>query len=103
MKQCAELNIAEIPYENGTVKFRYARKLSADGSKWIRHGLFQQFYETGEKASEGQYENDLEIGLWRDFHKNGQIAAQGHYSRGQETGTWEYWNEDGDLEEVENF
>lgn len=33
------LNIKEIFYEHGKIKFRYSRYLSADGTKWIRHGF----------------------------------------------------------------
>lgn len=29
------LHIAEIPYETGELHFRYSRKLSPDGTKWI--------------------------------------------------------------------
>jgi len=36
----ADLEIAEIFHESGTIKFRYARYLAADGSRWIRHGRF---------------------------------------------------------------
>lgn len=39
------LNIEEIFYELGKIKFRYNRYLSADGIKWIRHGLFYASYE----------------------------------------------------------
>lgn len=41
------LNIKEIFYEHGKIKFRYSRYLSADGTKWIRHGLFYASYENG--------------------------------------------------------
>lgn len=91
----ADLEIAEIPYPSGQVKFRYARYLSADGTKWIRHGLFQAFHENGALASEGSYEHGVEHGPWRDFHQNSLPAAEGLYERGQEVGAWRYWNEDG--------
>ena len=92
-----ELNIAEIPFENGGVRFRYTRYMSSDGVRWIRHGLFRAYYPDGELASEGHYVDGLENGLWRDFHKNGQLAAAGHYQNGEEVGVWEFWNEDGSV------
>lgn len=95
----ADLEIAEIPYPSGQVKFRYARYLSADGTKWIRHGLFQAFHENAALASEGSYEHGLEHGPWRDFHQNSLPAAEGFYERGQEVGAWRYWNEDGSPNE----
>ncbi|MFZ6876430.1 toxin-antitoxin system YwqK family antitoxin [Undibacterium sp. Di27W] len=90
-----ELHIAEIPYENGTLRYRYSRYMSADGTRWIRHGLFHAYHANGNVASEGSYTDGAEQGLWRDYHENGQIAAQGHYQNGAEAGEWEYWNDDG--------
>jgi antitoxin component YwqK of YwqJK toxin-antitoxin module len=91
----AELEIAEIPYNSGEMHFRYARYMSADGKKWIRHGLFQAYHRNGKLASEGHYLNDLEHGHWKDFHENGQIAAEGDYDHGQEVGVWKFWKLDG--------
>ena len=90
-----ELNIAEIPYEDGTIQYRYARYLSDDGTRWIRHGLFLAYHPNGQLASEGHYADGHEQGLWKDFHENGQMAAKGEYEAGQEVGRWEYWNDDG--------
>lgn len=92
----ADLELAEILYPSGQIKFRYARYLSEDGTKWVRHGLFRAFHENGVLASEGMYEHGLEHGQWRDFHLNSQLAAEGLFERGQEVGVWHYWNENGD-------
>lgn len=94
----ADLHIAEIPYDTGELHFRYARYLSDDGRKWIRHGLFHAYHRNGNLASEGHYENGLEQGLWRDYHENGKPAAEGHYDKGQEVGTWQFWDADGKPE-----
>lgn len=91
----ADLNIAEVLHENGNVRFRYARKMSSDGTRWIRHGLFLAYHPDGAKASEGHYEEGVEQGLWRDYHQNGQLAAEGQYDGGAEVGQWHYWNPDG--------
>jgi antitoxin component YwqK of YwqJK toxin-antitoxin module len=91
----SELNIAEIPYENGEIRFRYSRCMSPDGSRWIRHGLFRAYHQNGALASEGNYVDGVEHGPWRDYHENGQLAAEGQYEHGQENGKWRYWNRDG--------
>ena len=90
-----DLNIAEIPYPSGQIKWRYSRYLASDGSKWIRHGPFHAYHENGTLASEGTYEHGAEHGEWRDYHHNGQLAAKGNYEHGNEIGNWQYWNEDG--------
>lgn len=42
----AELNIAQILYDTGEVKFRYARIVAEDGSRWIRDGFFANTIRT---------------------------------------------------------
>jgi len=95
----ADLHIAEIPYESGQIRFRYARYLAADGASWIRHGLFTAYHHDGALASEGTYEHGKEHGPWRDFHANGQLAAEGRYEHGVEVGEWTFWNAMGVTEE----
>src|SRR5262249_54685499 len=92
------LDIAEIPYESGAVRFRYSRYMSADGTRWVRHGLFVAYREDGKVASEGQYVDGLEQGTWRDFHENGQLASEGCYVNGKEHGYWRFWAPDGTEE-----
>jgi len=94
----ADLNIAEIPYDSGAIKFRDARVMAPDGTRWIRHGVFVSYHEHGTVAAEGQYVDGLEDGLWRDFHPNGQPAAEGKYRGGQEVGIWRFWKPDGTEE-----
>lgn len=97
------LYIAEIPYESGNIKFRYSRRMSQDGQMWIRHGLFVSYHENGTVASEGNYENGLEIGVWRDFHENGQLASEGSYVGGKEEGLWKFWSLDGSEEHTVTY
>jgi antitoxin component YwqK of YwqJK toxin-antitoxin module len=92
-----DVNIAEIPYESGEIHFRYSRYLSSDGSRWIRHGLFRAYYQSGSLASEGNYADGVEQGPWRDYHENGKLASEGMYERGQEVGEWKYWQADGSV------
>jgi len=91
----ADLNIAEIPYESGTIRFRYTRVMSPDRTRWIRHGSFVAYHENGTVASEGHYVDGKEDGLWRDFHPDGRRASEGHYRDGSEVGVWRFWSADG--------
>jgi antitoxin component YwqK of YwqJK toxin-antitoxin module len=73
------LHIVEIPYETGELKFRYTRKLSPDGTKWIREGLFQQYHKKGNLASEGNYLNGNEIGQWYFYDEYGELKDEENY------------------------
>jgi antitoxin component YwqK of YwqJK toxin-antitoxin module len=97
------LFITEIPYENGNIRFRYSRRMSVDGQKWVRHGLFLAYHENGSVASEGNYENDMEAGIWRDYHETGQLASEGTYVAGKEEGIWKYWGPDGNEEQTVTY
>ncbi|MFC0156071.1 toxin-antitoxin system YwqK family antitoxin [Xanthomonas dyei] len=95
------LHIAEIYYPSGALRSRYARYLSGDGTRWVRHGLCVGYHENGPVSSEGCYEHGLEHGEWSDYHSNGQLAARGNYDRGSETGIWSYRDPEGNLEATE--
>lgn len=84
MKGNHTLYLVEIPYETEELYFRYSRKLSDDGTKWIRDGLFTEYYLNGAVASTGLYQDGLEIGHWKDYCENGQIAAEGDYLNGKD-------------------
>ena len=90
-----DLHIAEIPYDDGTLKFRYSRYLSNDGSRWVRHGRFEAYHHNGQLASEGLYEHGAENGVWKEYHENGLIAATGTYINGKELSDWKYWDSNG--------
>ena len=97
-EQETTLHIAEIPYESGSIRFRYSRYLSPDGSRLIRHGLFIAYRESGQVATEVYYEHGQEHGLCRAYHENGRLAAEGRYNNGAEEGEWRFWGPDGSLE-----
>jgi antitoxin component YwqK of YwqJK toxin-antitoxin module len=88
-------DVAEVCYESGAIKFRYARRLSEDGTTWVRDGRFVAYFEDGAVASERFYRDDLGTGIWRDYHANGRLAAVGEYRGGVEVGDWKYWNFEG--------
>jgi antitoxin component YwqK of YwqJK toxin-antitoxin module len=88
-------DVAEVRYESGALKFRYARRLSGDGTTWVRDGRFVAYFEDGAVASERFYRDGLGTGIWRDYHANGRLAAVGEYRGGVEVGDWKYWNFEG--------
>jgi antitoxin component YwqK of YwqJK toxin-antitoxin module len=98
-----KLNLTEVFFETGELRFRYERCLAADGKQWVRNGRFEAFHKNGQLASEGLYEDGLETGLWRDYHENGQLAAEGEYRNGNKLGTWRFWCDDGTPEEPDDY
>ena len=97
------LQAVEIPYETGGLHFRYTQRISADGSEWLRDGLFEEYYQNGSPAVRGFYRNGAESGRWKEYHENGRLAAEGYYAEGQKTGTWQYYDEQGRLKKEEKI
>lgn len=52
-----DLNVAEVPYKSGAVRYRYSRFISYDKTRWIRRGLFVEYNEEGLAKSESTYAN----------------------------------------------
>jgi len=103
MPDSETLHIAEIPYDSGQIQYRYARYLSEDGSRWIRHGLYQSYWQNGNLKSEGYYAHGSETGHWSDYHENGQMAACGQYVEGMQQGTWRFWDSEGNEEQSAEY
>lgn len=89
-----ELQLAEVFYTTGEIRFRYSRYKTPTG-EWVRHGLFLAYHPSGIVACMGQYTDGFETGQWSDYHPNGQRSAEGLYVLGQEVGQWRFWSEDG--------
>lgn len=96
------LDVVCYPNGKGGTLCRFSRYFSADGNRWVRHGRFVQYHDNGRVATEGDYQDGLEVDVWQDYHPNGQLAAEGMYGSGKEIGYWWFWNENGErVAEVE--
>ncbi len=94
-----ELQLAEVFYATGEIRFRYSRYKTPTG-EWVRHGLFLAYHPNGIVACMGQYNDGFETGQWTDFYPTGQRSAEGFYVLGQEDGAWKFWSDDGVLEQT---
>jgi hypothetical protein len=98
-----EHQVVELVDSEGRRIALYSRYLAPDGTRWVRHGLYQAFYPSGGLKSEGTYSHGTTDGSWRDLYENGVVAAQGWYEGGEHVGTWRYWNTEGRPEQPEEF
>jgi antitoxin component YwqK of YwqJK toxin-antitoxin module len=85
----------EISYKNGLVNgwekwYHWDGKLTKKGinvqknpkGEWEKNGLWQEFYDTGEKKFEGNFKDDLPIGIHKYYHQNGRISRKTEYKNG---------------------
>jgi antitoxin component YwqK of YwqJK toxin-antitoxin module len=55
------------------------------------------YYDSGEKMSEGEMWDGMEIGEWTSWHVNGNIKSVGYYAEGRKDSLWQWYDESGIL------
>ena len=54
-------------------------------------------YDSGQKMSEGEMWDGMEIGEWTSWHVNGNIKSVGYYAEGRKDSLWQWYDESGIL------
>lgn len=104
-------------YPNGQIQYKIH---FVNGEK---NGLYEEFYENGDKSANAQYKDwdlvgncvryfkngNVQIEMKIDssgtgnisvYHLNGNLNKTGRFERYARVGEWSYYNEDGTLKEV---
>ena len=55
------------------------------------------YYDSGQKMSEGEMWDGMEIGEWTSWHVNGNIKSVGYYAEGRKDSLWQWYDESGIL------
>lgn len=72
--------------------------------KGLRQGLFKEFYENGQKKSEGEYLNSKKVGEWVYYYPDGKIEQRGRFDRnGKPDGEWIWYYNNGNIWRQENY
>lgn len=118
----SEVFEGEIELFGKRLRARRQVVLDADGN-WVKHGLAEAWYPSGQKAGEMYFSNNLPEGKqvcwhengvkmlvgesvgglahghWIEWYDNGQKQSEGDYQRGERHGLWQFWAETGSLAE----
>ena len=81
-----------IYYETGELASEYNYN---DG--WL-NGIYKWYYKNGQLWSEGYYKDGIHEGLHKDYHYNGQLASEGGYKDDLEEGLHKDYHYNGQLE-----
>ncbi len=86
-------NMSEPTYDwwKGTVTTTAAKPTGAD----LKHGTWTEWYPSGNKKTEGQYDHGVAIGRFAWWYDNGQKQAEVDYQNGVLGGTWITWHPNG--------
>ena len=55
-------------------------------------GIWVMYYQNGNKAMTGKFDNDRKEGTWQVFHQDGWLESEGPYVKGGQTGIWNYYD-----------
>jgi len=73
----------------------YCQEKTETGALGAKQGPYKSWYENGQLASEGGYQNGQRHGSWIFYHSNGQKRLEAGYNQGQKAGTWTHWSREG--------
>ena len=66
-------------------------------------GLWNNWYESGQKRFEGTYKDGIEDGKWTKWYENGKKKFEGTYKDGKEDGLETSWYENGQKRYEETY
>lgn len=72
-------------------------RLRAAG-EWVagkRHGLWREWYPSGDLRSAGRWENGVRVGVWSWWYPGGGLQRQGMMRDGRPDGLWRDWYANG--------
>jgi antitoxin component YwqK of YwqJK toxin-antitoxin module len=94
-------NIPQATYDWWTS--RIVTSASAPAVHDLQHGTWTEWYPSGNKKSEGQYDRGIPAGKFTWWYENGQEQAEGEYEAGQKTGAWITWHANGLKESLGEY
>ena len=71
--------------------------LPGPGGEPVNHGPHTTWYESGVKASEGEYRHGKRHGPWTYWYPDGSRKLEAHYHRGNSVGQWTFWDQQGEI------
>ena len=84
----------KIELFGAVLRARREVKLNEHGN-YVKHGHAMAWYESGQKAGEMWFENDLPNGPIRIWHENGFKRQRGQSKNGLAYGRWNEWYDNG--------
>ena len=87
-------DVREATYANGSLKERY-EVVTDETGQTVRHGKYEAWFESGEVAVVGAYENGRKTGAWQVRYENGKREAQGRWEDDRQEGRWKLFHENG--------
>lgn len=111
--------ISRLPKVSSNYEIRtefHSNGLMKEKALYRKHwSLYQiKWHENGQKASEGEGDEDDKVGKWTEWHENGQKKSEGNYESCNDyddrlapvsikIGKWTQWHENGQIKSEGSF
>jgi antitoxin component YwqK of YwqJK toxin-antitoxin module len=82
---------------------KLATSASAAAAPDQQHGAWTEWYPSGNKKTEGQYDHGVAVGKFTWWYENGQEQAEGEFDAGQKNGAWITWHANGLKESLGEY
>lgn len=98
MTSCANNDYSITYYSNGQIKEKV--KLNKLGHP---EGLFEGFYENGQKKIKGYFRNSHLNDTLRTYYQNGNLNEVGYFLKDYKSGWWHKYNKNGKLKAKKEY
>ena len=86
-------DLPEVTYDWWNTKI--ASMSAAAAGHDLQHGTWTEWYPSGNKKTEAQFDRGVATGKITWWYENGQVQAEGDYEAGQRNGAWVTWHPNG--------
>ena len=80
-------------YESGKLHEKY--DVHVEGESETLWGDYTEYWETGKKKAEGQYEDGKRVERWEWYYESGEHQESGFYDAGVKWNGWTTWHPNG--------
>jgi antitoxin component YwqK of YwqJK toxin-antitoxin module len=94
-----ETRIIKEYYDDLNISIKMERTVKGN----MNHGIYRDYYETGELRTDANYHNGELDGSYTAYHKNGQIYVQVNYKKGDLDGVVTFYEPDGTIIEETTY
>jgi tetratricopeptide (TPR) repeat protein len=94
-----------LPYNGKFIDYYYSGRKQGEGNfqNGKVEGVRTMYHQNGQLAMERTYSSGIENGLEKEYYEDGTLKQKGEFVNGKEEGTWEMYFPNGQLKQRSSF
>lgn len=97
------VRVADVPVSETKLNEEWIRLKTSEESLGKHDGLYERWYQNGQKAGRVGFKGGKEEGLSTMWYEDGQKKEEGYFQDGRMEGLWISWHKNGQKNEQANF